>query len=40
MMNSAAKPEFRSFATTIVCNVVTIESFHCADCEPALSAII
>ena len=27
------KHEFRTFATTIVCNVVTLESFHCADCS-------
>ena len=27
------RPEFRSFATQIVCNVIALESFQCADCS-------
>jgi hypothetical protein len=29
---SSPKPEFRLFATTVLCNVISLECFHCEDC--------
>ena len=30
---NSPKPEFRAFATTVICNAISLESFHCEDCS-------